>query len=128
MKRLILFIFACVAAFLSPSWFAFADNGNSKTVPLKKEKRHEKDVPPDKFGHRKPTAPVLCVIGEFGLTIDDSENPQIYLYEAYNEDGFCVASYSSEVDFIEFIINTNRENVELRFYTDNFIYSGWWIQ
>lgn len=117
-----------VSMIMSLQGLASNENNKAKTVPLKKEKREKTDLPPDSWSQRKPSAPVICVISENDIIIEDTDTNGITLYEVYDEDGFCVASYSSEVDFIAFIINTNQEDVELRFYTDNFIYSGWWVQ
>lgn len=66
----------------------------------------------------------MCVISEIGITIEGVDTNEITLYEVYDEDGTCQASYSSEKDFITFILKTDRD-AELRLYTDNFVYSGW---
>lgn len=67
----------------------------------------------------------MCVISENGITIEGSESSEFTLYEVYDEDGACLASYSSERDFTAFIFQT-ESIVEIRLYTDRFVYSGWW--
>lgn len=127
MKRIISVFLLCATVLLTLPGFAFADNGKSKTIPLKKEKRHETDVPIDESGHRMPSAPVLCVINESGISVDGIDGSQIYLYEVYDANGAFKASFSLESNFISFIFNAN-EDMKLRFHTDSFIFSGWWLQ
>lgn len=109
---------------LSLPGVAFAEQSKTKTVPLKKEKREETELPPDSWSQRMPAAPVMCVISENGIAIEDLDPSEFTLYEVYDEDGACQASYSSERDFIAFIFQTEGDT-ELRLYTDHFIYSGW---
>lgn len=101
-----------------------AEKSKTKTVPLKKEKREETELPPDSWSQRMPATPVMCVISENGITIEGIDSGHITSYEVYDEDGHCLTSYSSERDFIAFIFQTESE-VELRLYTNNFVYSGW---
>lgn len=102
-----------------------AEKSKTKTVPVKKEKREETELPPDSWSKRMPSAPVMCVISENGITIEGVDSGEITSYEVYDEDGSCVASYSSERDFISFLYNTDMD-VELRLYADGYVYSGWW--
>lgn len=114
----------CVSAILSLSGIASAENSNSKTFPLKKERREKTELPPDPWNHRMPSAPVMCIISENGIFID-GVGYHFNLYEVYDEDGTCLISSSSEEDFITFIFIVD-ENVEVRLYTDNFVFYGWW--
>lgn len=110
---------------LSVQVFVSAENNRTKTVPLKREKREETELPIDPWFQRMPAAPVMCVISETGISIESADSSEIILYEVYDEDGTCLASYPSERDFITYLFQTDK-NVELRFHTDNIVYSGWW--
>lgn len=125
MKRIFLILLTGILSVLLLSGVALAEKSKTKTVPVKKEKHEETELPPDSWSKRMPSAPVMCVISENGITIDGADTNEITLYEVYDDSGYCLVSYSSERDFISFLYNTDMD-VELRLYADGYVYSGWW--
>lgn len=104
---------------------AFAKNTTSKSIPVKREKRQETEIRIDPWGHRTPSAPIICTVSETHLTIAGIDNSQFSYFEAYDVDGILIASFFTEAEFISFLLQSDEE-IELRIYTDDYVFSGWW--
>lgn len=105
-------------------YVAAANPGDTKTIPLKKEKNENSDLLVDDYGRRVPSAPLMCTINESGISISGMDTSSVILYEAYDVYGEMLVSYVSQYEFITFIYATCDE-IEVRFYTEDVILSGW---
>ena len=125
MKRFLSIFILCASILMAFPATTFADNNSSKTIPMKKEKRREHEPILDPVGRRTPPAPTVCTISHEGIMVAGIDNSQIDLYEAYDADGICILSSPSEADFISFIYSVTEE-IELRIYSESYVFSGWW--
>ena len=126
MKKAISILLLCATVLLAVPEFAFADSKPAKTIPMKRGNRNGSETPLDPFGQRTPPAPVICTISQDGIYIAGIDRSQISVYEAYDIDGLCIASCSSEAEFISFTYQV-QEEIEIRLYTADYVFSGWWL-
>lgn len=88
------------------------------------------DPPPIEFPpgrHRTPGMALHCTITqESGLTFTGSDiTDEIISYEIYDTTGSCVAIFSDEQSFIDFIFSGISGEFQIRFRTDSASYSGY---
>lgn len=126
MKKIISILLLCTTILLGIPVLSFAGSTPAKTITMKKRNHRGDDLPQDHWGQRAPSAPVVCTISQDGISIAGMDNPQIFVYEAYDTDGACIISCSSEAEFISLIYQIQDE-IELRLYTDDCVFSGWWL-
>lgn len=124
MIRSLLSILFISCLMMLSSHVAATNPGDSKTVPLKKEKNENSDFPPDYYGRRVPSAPLMCTISESEILITGMDTSSVILYEAYDVYGEMLVSCVSQYEFITFIYAACDE-IEIRFYTEDAILSGW---
>ena len=77
-------------------------------------------------GNRMPARRVMCEIScENGITISQSGiSESIVSYEVYDTSGCCVAIFSDEAGFVDFLFSGISGEYILRFKTDNLAYIG----
>lgn len=66
---------------------------------------------------------IACEITMEGISISGMDFSEITLYEVLDKDGFTLASFESEQEFITYIF-TLEETVGIRLYLDGFVLSG----
>lgn len=119
MRPLFIALFS-ILGLLCSSMHIAADNAPA-TIPVKKEK---KDLDPK--GRRLPGQLVYCSISmENGVEIPGVAKEEIESFEAYDNDGFCIAIFTVENDFIEYFIYNFGNIYKVRFLTTDYIYSGY---
>lgn len=129
MKRVIaLFLFGVLI--LSPLQ-SFADAGGECDVVLQEEQPSDPNEDSEEIieipnRRRLPGRRVMCEISrENGITISQSGiSENIVSYEVYDSYGCCVAIFSDEAGFIDFLFSGISGEYILRFKTDNRAYSG----
>lgn len=106
------------------SWLpAFSESSSSETIPVDKEPEEN----PTNKGKRMPAVRLLCTISEeTGVIIPGVEKDSILSFEAYDEDGCCLASFGDESSFVEFFFSElNDAIVYVRFVTSECAYRGY---
>lgn len=90
------------------------------------DSNEEPDIVHPPRRHRMPGLLLLCEISrENGITISQSGiSENIVSYEVYDSYGCCVAIFSDEAEFIDFLFSGISGEYILRFKTDNRAYSG----
>ena len=94
-----------------------SDNGSKDDTP-------PIELPPDR--HRTPGIALHCTISqESGLTFTGNDiADDIVSYEVYDTTGACIAIFSDEQSFIDFIFSGISGEFQIRFRTDSASYSG----
>lgn len=69
----------------------------------------------------------ICDISENGIYITGMETSGIYQYEVLDDNGVLMVSMQSEQEFITYIL-AMEESVEVRFYLDELVLSGFIYQ
>lgn len=100
---------------------------SSKTVVLQKRKTQDspaiRDIVIDPEGRRVPSKPIMCTINANGIEIGGVNPTQIFQYDICDLDGNCLVSFSSEPEFVEYILSSTEE-IEIVLYTEDYIYFG----
>lgn len=103
-----------------------ATSQNPYNVDLSEEPSDEiiEDPLPD---HRMPARKIMCEISrENGVVIYQSGiADEIVSYEVYDTTGACIAIFSDEQSFIDFIFSGISGEFQIRFRTDSASYSGY---
>lgn len=107
---------------LSSTIIAHAQNNTMYVFNVSQNCEPEKvdDDPPK---HRSHTRSLICTISSNGVCIPTVLPDDIYLYEVNDSTGRCMASFTSEEDFISFIFSTHGI-VEIKFFVDGAIFQG----
>lgn len=85
------------------------DNGNKST----------------KDGYRCPSRPVSIVITQAdGVQIPHVDKNEILSYSIYDEEETCLATFTNEADFVDFVFSTTGE-VEIRIELADYYLCGW---
>lgn len=121
MRQLIIILIS-VLGILYSSIQVVGDTAPAKTVPVKKKPK--KDLDPE--GRRVPGRIIYCSISiENGVEIPGVAKEEIDSFEAYDNAGFCLATFSDESGFIEFFFENYEIIGEVRFLTTNYIFVGY---
>ncbi len=75
-------------------------------------------------GHRLPTRPIPCIIGENGVTLQMDCEPEITSYDIYDVDGVLIASFGDEDGFIQTLFSLTGEYT-VAFATSEYVYTGY---
>lgn len=107
---------------LSFTTFAFADNPTTHTVGVTQssEPYYVDDGP---VRHRTPPRPIICTITPDGVKIPSVNTEDIIGYDVFSPVGNCIASFTSEQDFISFIYGIHGI-FEIRIHVDGYVYHG----
>ena len=110
---------------------SFADAGGEYDVVLQEEQPYDPDEDSEEIieipnRRRLPRRRVMCEIScENGITISQSGiSESIVSYEVYDTSGCCVAIFSDETGFVDFLFSGISGEYILRFKTDNLAYIG----
>lgn len=108
---------------LSPTTFAFADSPTTYSVSVTQssEPDYIDDVP---VRHRTPARPIICTITPDGVNIPSVDTEDIIAYDVFSPAGDCIASFTSEQDFITFIYGING-TFEIRIHIDGYVFHGY---
>lgn len=101
----------------------FAAQENSRTVLIKKERFFE-PWDPEEEGRRIPSRPLLCIINPEGIVIENADTSGIYQYDVCDLEGEIMVSFSSEPEFIQYVLSSTEE-IGIRLYTEDYIYVGY---
>jgi len=109
-------------AILSSQAQASADNAPTYTVCVSQSSEPDK-VDDGPVRQRMPSRPVICTISPDRVFIPSVNSDDILSYEVYDSEGSCMASFTSEADFIFFIYDTEG-TVEIRIHVDGYVFHG----
>lgn len=126
MKKVITLSIIIMMTFALLPEHIMAENSTSYTILVQKkpkeDSRHNQDLSP--VGSRMPPRPLPILISQEGLSIPDINNDEITLYEVIDEYGTCLATFTTEAEFISFIF-MNEGTIEIRFHLDEYILQGY---
>lgn len=107
---------------LSSTSFAYADSPTiySVSVTQSSEPYYIDDGP---VRHRTPPKSIVCTITPYGVTIPSVNVEDIIAYDVFTPVGDCIASFTSEQDFISFIYGING-TFEIRIHIDGYVFHG----
>lgn len=75
--------------------------------------------------NRTPAYPITIFISVVdGVQIPHVENNEIFSYAVYDEDETCLATFTDEADFVDFVFSTTGE-VEIRIELADYYLCGW---
>lgn len=81
-----------------------ADNTNSYFIDLTIEQ--ENQAPTNYgYGHRSVINNCNCIIDKSGVIINTTNDTKIEIFELWNDNDICIASFSDEQCFIDYIYN-----------------------
>ena len=107
---------------LSSTSFAYADSPTiySVSVTQSSEPYYIDDGP---VRHRTPPKSIVCTITPYGVNIPSVNVEDIIAYDVFTPVGDCIASFTSEQDFISFIYGING-TFEIRIHIDGYVFHG----
>ena len=108
---------------LSTATFAYADSPATYSVSVTQssEPAYVYDPP---TRHRTPARPIICTITPDGVNIPSVDTEDIMAYDVFSPAGDCIASFTSEQDFISFIYGING-TFEIRIHIDGYVFHGY---
>lgn len=110
---------------LSSSTFAYADNSTTYSVSVTQSPEPEPEYVHDgPVRHRTPARPIICTITPDGVNIPSVNTEDIIAYDVFSPEGDCIASFTSEQDFISFIYGNNG-TFEIRIHIDGYVFHGY---
>ncbi len=74
--------------------------------------------------HRLPSKPGVCIITHESVDISSISSEEIYLYDVYDTNGGCIASFTSEQDFTKFLYETTG-TIEIRLRIKGYVIHGY---
>lgn len=103
--------------------FAYADGSTAYSVSVTQspEPEYVYDGP---VRHRTPPRSVICTITPDGVNIPFVNAEDIIAYDVFSPAGDCIASFTSEQDFISFIYGING-TFEIRIHIDGYVFHGY---
>lgn len=107
---------------LSSTTFAYADSSTTYSVSVTQssEPYYIDDGP---VRHRTPPKSIICTITPDGVNIPSVSAEDIIAYDVFSPVGDCIASFTSEQDFISFIYGING-TFEIRIHIDGYVFHG----
>lgn len=107
---------------LSSATFAHADNSMTYSISVTQssEPYYIDDGP---VRHRTPARPIICTITPDSVNIPSVNTENIIAYDVFSPAGNCIASFTSEQDFISFIYDING-TFEIRIHIDGYVFHG----
>lgn len=121
-RFLIAVIFAMAAMAVSTISAATPTVGNS--LPVRLQLVPEYVPEPDDEGHRAPSRYISATVTPDGITLPEQYSGSILFYEVYTEEGDCLAEFSAEQDFIDYVFASDRDVLEIRLHLDGYILRG----
>lgn len=107
------------------SFSAFADDDSSTTYTVEVAQSIDPYIVDDgPVRHRTPPRPLICTISPNGINIQSVNTEEITAYDIYDTEGGCIASFTTEQDFISFIYSLDG-TVEIRIHTDGYVFHGY---
>lgn len=83
----------------------------------------EIDTLPSK--RRSGAKPVMCEITYESISVENVPTESILLYEVYAEEGSCLAEFSSESDFIDYVYASDSDVLEIRLHLEGYVLRGY---
>lgn len=74
--------------------------------------------------HRTPSRPIICTITPDGVNIPSVNTEDIITYDVFSSGGDCIASFTSEQDFISFLFSI-KGTFEIRIHIDGYVFHGY---
>lgn len=75
------------------------------------------------YGHRSIINNLNCTINKSGVIFNSTNDTKIEIFELWGDNDICIASFSDEQNFIDFIYKTTG-HYKVKFITENHIYYG----
>lgn len=94
----------------------------SFSTTLKKDPKPGK-IEDDPTKRRLPSAPVYCTITPQGITLSQVEINDVLTFEAFDNQGNCVSSFTTEPDFVSFLFSTTGI-AKISFVLEDYTLSG----
>lgn len=107
---------------------AAENQSSTRTVVLQKRSSQGstpiRDIDLDPEGRRLPSKPIICTIDTGGIEMEGINPSEIYQYDVCDLEGEIMVSFSSEPEFIQYVL-TSTEEIGIRLYTEDYIYLGY---
>ncbi|MCM1141832.1 MAG: hypothetical protein NC453_24945 [Muribaculum sp.] len=130
MKRILsVAIIAISIVMSSGSLVAKAENPTKSRKAVLQKKRKQNSNPIydnvlDPEGRRVPCRSTFCSIDMNGIEIEGVNTELIYQYDICDLDGECLITFSTEIEFIEYVLSATEE-IEIRLYIEDYFYFGY---
>lgn len=95
-----------------------------KNLEIIVQKEPLEPIDEDPIDNRAPARPMLCIIREDGVFIQDIGTDDIVSYEIYNTSKKCLLSTSGSLEFCSFVLSTS-ECIEIKLITYYCILKGY---
>lgn len=107
---------------LSNPAYAFADDMPSITVGVT-QKPEPDHIDDDPVRHRSRAKIIFCTISPYGVDIPSVAPEEVISYEVCSTEGDCIASFSSEMDFVSFLYGVSG-TFEIRIHIEGYVFIG----
>ena len=107
---------------LSSAACAYADNVPTITVGVSQSSEPDY-IDDDPVRHRSQAKKILCTISQDGVNIPSVTPEEIISYDVYSSEGDCIASFTSEMDFVSFLYGISG-TFEIRIHIEGSVFHG----